>query len=171
MKKTCKITSLLLALVMCLSLSIPALAAKSNISTLAMGESETYVLPDGTTIQVSIQPIGRDRTNLIRNGGQAFEGVATQYTTPITYTFKPADGNYFSHQVWNDSTNGTAMTVKITLGADTLPTYNVPAGGEVNISGSTNNGSGLSSTIKTDIKPVDAASVPYAYILNQEWRT
>lgn len=160
MKK--KLASLALALVMCLSLCIPAFADENATS------GEIFCVGD-IKVTISIEPIGNKR---LPRMGNAFEGVARPSITH-NYNLIPGDGNYVSHQVWNDATDDTQMDVSITItnngGSQTFP-YRLNAGNEANVNLSSVNGAGLNGRVTTKITAVNASSVPYSYIINQTWR-
>lgn len=163
-----KFTGFLLALVMCLSLCIPAFAATQN------DDKVETVEVNGATVQIFLGP---DDMVLTRGSLPPISGTATSSSAPITFAFDIDEGNFSDVRVWNEDDGDTEMkvTFNITIRnsgkTDTMTkTEQVAPGERTYVQVTSNDGSGLNGNVKTTLRPVGESSVDYLYLADQRWK-
>lgn len=162
-----KLSSLILALAMSLSLCVPAFAAEQNVR-----EEHTFNLGDGIIVTVGVEP---DDGKMIPRIDQTFWAVANPITTK-NYNLVPPDGNYCFLRIRNEESRDSGfdldVTFQITIGEDTVtaPKQTANPGGTAYIEITSTTGDGLSGRLFTTFKAVNTDSVVFYYSLNQSWR-
>lgn len=164
MKK--RMFSMALAVIMCLALSISAFAAESPVREVSSFEV------NGATVKIFV---GSADEVLTRGALPPIYGTATLTSSPITFAFDEAEGDFSDVRVWNESDDTDMrvtflVTIRNNGQADTVThTEEISSGERAFIQVTSNSGAGLEGSVKTTIRPIGATSVDYLYLAEQSW--
>ena len=159
-----KLLSLTLALVLSLSLCIPAFAVEQS------GRVEhVYDLGDGIIAIVGVEPV--DDTGIMPCVN--FSGVASP-TEVIPMSMLPSDGNFLDVRVWNDEAKNSGINMEVTFKVTangktmTLPAQVVEPASRGYTQIQSTNCEGLTAHVVTTIKAIDTPSVRYTFVFSPE---
>lgn len=163
-----KFVSLISALVICLSLCVPAFAAEPAV------EREIHDLGDGIFVIITVgekSPV----MPLTGIGGSANVGkTATSYN----YNLVEQDGDYCTAHVWNDESTSSGNRIRVSC--------TITLRGEVHDFGSkdisptdapyyvqvfNSNGKGLSGRVNLRVSSLDSSSAKIRYDIDQIWKS
>lgn len=148
---TKKLASLVLALVMCLSLSIQAFAAENN----PMTYGETRVFDDVTISFVKGTPmLLRSNNSLVDHAAYSGKGTFTS-----SFQCQPSYGSHLKLTI--DNLNGGDVLGEILQNGSHYADFLVYGGDVGNITISSNDGSGLSTYYTVKISPVGGSMNGY----------
>lgn len=158
MKKTRKMLSLLLALVLCMAMAAPVSAAAGSGVT-----EKTYHLGDSIVITVVTGP-----SDEMPGMKPRISGIASPTATK-TFTLQDGRGSNCVINIWNDSAD-TAMdlTFKVSANGESYSvSEQVYANEKTNFFINDKNGDDLSGKVVTTIRAAGASSVAYTYSARQ----
>lgn len=163
MKKLHRLSALVLALVLAMSVTLlPAAAAapdaESGITT------KTYDLGNDIVVVVTTAP--NDITPMPLHSDRVLEALADP-TASYTFYLERGEGPNCRANVWNDSTDGTAMDATFEISGLTSITERIPANSNTNFFAYDKQGNDLTGKAVINIKAVNAPSVRYTILIEQ----
>lgn len=157
-----KLLSLTLALVLSLSLCIPAFAVEQSGIV-----EHVYDLGDGIIAIVGVEPV--DDMGIMPYVD--FSGVASP-TKVIPMSMLPNEGNFLDVRVWNDEAKNSGINMEVTFEVTangqtvTLPAQVVEPTSRGYTQIQSTNGKGLTAHVVTTIKAVNTPSVHYTFLFS-----
>ncbi len=161
-----KLLSLTLALVLSLSLCIPAFAVEQSGRV-----THTYDLGDGIIATVVVESNVENRPQ----GRMYFSDVASPRKT-FTHNMTKDEGNFLDVRVWNDASKSSGIEMDVTFQVTAngkvtnIPAERVEPAGRAYVQIQSNNGGGLTARVVTTIEAANASSVPYTFVYSPEWK-
>lgn len=163
MKKTRKMFSLLLALVLCMAMAVPASAAGADSGV----RTKTYHLGDSVVVTVVTGP-SDSMPMPLKNSDYTNNALAAPVAKEY-FELKENEGPNCAIHVWNDS-DDTAMevTLKVTVNGETEEeTERVSANSKTNFFIIDRSGKDLVGEVVTTIRAAGGSSVRYTYTAEQ----
>lgn len=159
MKKTRKMLSLLLALVLCMAMAVPASAAGEDSGV----RTKTYHLGDSVVVTVVTRP-----SDEMPGMKPRISGIASPTATK-TFTLQDGRGSNCVINIWNDSDDAAMdLTFKVSANGESYSvSEQVSANEKTNFFINDKNGNDLSGKVVTTIRAAGASSVAYTYTARQ----